>query len=164
LNAAALYLLDAADGTVTEVAVPDDPGADVRLYGWTPDGQRFVYGRGALGIPYRTHVLDMTSDEKVVIDAAFAHVSNDGSRLVGLDDQGRVCVASIDGGPCNPISEPFQAYERTTAAAAQWSPNDEWILSRPSWLRPVILDPDGGSQDQPSWIADGAESWQRLAP
>jgi hypothetical protein len=75
LNAAALYLLDAADGTVTEVAVPDDPGADVRLYGWTPDGQRFVYGRGALGIPYRTHVLDMTSDEKVVIDAAFAHVS-----------------------------------------------------------------------------------------
>jgi Tol biopolymer transport system component len=159
-----LYLLDVADGKVTGVAVPDDPGARVRLSGWTPDGQRFVYMRGDDGIPFRTHVLDMSSDEEVVIDAAFAHVSNDGSRLVALDDQGRVCVASIDGGPCNPISEPAQAYEGTTAAAAQWSPNDEWILSRPQEGRAVILDPDGGSQDQPSWIADGAESWQRLAP
>lgn len=158
-----LYLVDAADGKLTEVAVPGDPGAYVRLSGWTPDGQRFVYSRGGAD-RFRTHVLDVTSDEEVVIDAAFAHVSNDGSRLVALDDQGRMCVASIDGGPCNPISEPAQAYEGLTAAAAQWSPNDEWILSRPPEERAVILDPDGGSQDQPSWIADGAESWQRKAP
>ncbi len=149
---------------MTGVAVPDDPRAPVRPSGWTPDGQRFVYSRGDVDIPFRTHVLDTISDEEVVIDAAFAHVSNDGSRLVALDDQDRMCVASIDGGPCNPISEQAQAYEGTTAAAVEWSPNDEWIISRPGFGPAVILDPDGGSQDQPSWIADGAESWQRKAP
>jgi hypothetical protein len=28
----------------------------------------------------------------------------------------------------------------------------------------VIVDPNGGSRRQPSWIAGGAETWQRVAP
>ena len=26
----------------------------------------------------------------------------------------------------------------------------------------ILLDPDGSTVDQPAWLADGAESWQRV--
>ena len=47
----------------------------------------------------------------------------------------------------------------------QWSPNDEWIVAQLAPGGPaVILDADGSTQDQPSWLTDGAETWQRVAP
>lgn len=63
------------------------------------------------------------------------------------------------------IGQDFQAPDGTHAAGLQWSPNDEWIVAQLAPGGPaVILDADGSTQDQPSWLADGAETWQRVAP
>ena len=46
-----------------------------------------------------------------------------------------------------------------------WSPDDTRIIARPDPdSAPSIVDALGASLRQPSWIIDGAESWQRLAP
>jgi Tol biopolymer transport system component len=161
-----LYLFTVADGTVAEVAPPDGLGSGIRLSGWTPDGQRVIYTRANDAGHGFTHVVDLTTGEEVIIDAAWAHVSNDGSRIVAINERDHMCVAKIVGGPCTEIGKPSEAYGGTHAAGVQWSPDDQWILSsRPvSGARSVIVDPDGANQDQPSWLADGGESWQRKAP
>jgi hypothetical protein len=112
----------------------------------------------------RTHVYDLATGNEVIIEAAFAHVSNDGKRIVALDDLARPCVASIEGGACGPIAGATQGYNGGHAAAVLWSPDDEWIISRgPDDEGAFLLDPDGQITDQPSWIDDGAISWQRVA-
>jgi Tol biopolymer transport system component len=155
----ALYALTVGDGTVTEIARPRLPGGFLRPSGWSPDGRQVLFLRED-----GTHIVDLTTGAEIIIDASFAHMSNGGTRIVALDENGSMCVASIRGGPCVRIGHSSRAYEGTHAAGAQWSPNDEWIIARlGSGDSTELVDPDGGTQDQPSWIADGAESWQRLA-
>ena len=161
-----LFMVDVDDGTVTEIAPRAAPGGRIRPSGWTPDGRRVVFMREHGSGRMRTHIVDVTTGAEVTLDdVGFGHVSNDGSRMVALDAVGRVCVANLSGGPCVRIGQPSQAYVGTHAAGAQWSPDDEWILVRDLFGGGAILvDPDGQDHDQPSWIADGAESIQRVAP
>jgi Tol biopolymer transport system component len=160
-----LYMADVDDGTVTEIA-PAVSSGWIRPSGWTPDGRRVVFTRDDGSDRFSTHVLDVTTGAEVIFDrVGFAHVSNDGSRMVALDADGRACVASLSGGPCVLIVQPPQVYEGTHAAGAQWSPDDQWILMRGLYDGGAILvDPDSRDRRQPSWIAAGAESIQRVAP
>jgi Tol biopolymer transport system component len=163
----ALYVVDLDDpGSLQEIAgLP--PGAGVlRPNGWADGGRKVVYTAGNFDIePLRTHVMDLATGNEVIIDAAFAHVSNDGKRIVALDDLGRPCVASVDGGPCRAIGTRDQAFNGGHAAGVTWSPDDAWIVTRgPDSREAFLLDPDGQITDQPSWIDDGAISWQRVAP
>lgn len=161
-----LFVVDVDDGTVTQIALRAGSGGRIRPSGWTPDGRRVVFMREDGSGRTRTHIVDVTTGAEVIFDdVGFGHVSNDGSRMVALDADGRPCVASLSGGPCVQIGQPSQAYVGTHAAGAQWSPDDEWILIRDLFDGDAILvDPDGQNPDQPAWIADGAESIQRVVP
>jgi Tol biopolymer transport system component len=159
-----LYLVSLEHGTQVRLSASSQPEAMLRPLGWTPDGHRFVWSdHGSV-----THVTDATTGEDTVIAVAFGHVSNDGTRIAGLLGEGedqRVCVASIDGGPCIRIGDGSTLYEGTHHEGLYWSPDDRWIITRPGAEGvAVILDANGVVGRQPSWIADGAESWQRTAP
>ena len=161
-----LYVVNLDDqGSLQEVAAVSQGGAALRPNGWADGGQKVVYTAGDLDTaPLRIHVRDLTTGNEVIIDAAFAHVSNDGRRIVALDDRGRPCVASVDGGPCRAIGTADQAFDGGHAGGVTWSPDDEWIITRQlSDGQAFLLDPDGQITDQPSWIDDGAVSWQRVA-
>ncbi|HYH91628.1 MAG TPA: hypothetical protein VD763_00590 [Candidatus Saccharimonadales bacterium] len=160
----ALYSLD--DGT--SLAIPLTAGdATLRPVGWTPEGTRFVYNRDT---PHprgaSTYVVDVSTGDHVVLDAAYARLSNDGTRIVGFDSEGQddhLCVARLDDGPCDPIDSDDRPVAASTFTSIQWSPDDRWIVIRPLTGPALLLDPDGGAPDQPSWIEEGAGSWQRLA-
>jgi Tol biopolymer transport system component len=160
-----LFMVDVDDGTVTAIA-PAPPGGVIRPSGWTSDGRRVVFTRIDGEGRTRTVVLDLTTRAEVTFeDVGFGHVSNDGSRLLALNGDGRPCIAGVSRGPCVQIGLPGQTYEGTYAAGVQWSPDDEWILLRGlDDGRAMIIDPDGENPVQPSWIAGGAESIQRVAP
>ena len=160
-----LRLLTLADRTVTEIARPAEPGGFIRPTGWTPDGRRAVYMTAAGDGTEVTHVVDLETGDEVRIAAAFAHVSNDGTRVVGLDRQGSMCVAPTTGGDCVRIGMPDRRTQGTTRASVDWSPDDRWILVRPD---PdggaVILDPAAMTEERPAWLSLGGASWQRRAP
>jgi Tol biopolymer transport system component len=158
-----LYVVNVGDPRSLQQIARLPPGADVlRPNGWADDGRKVVYTAGADSL--RTYVHDVPTAQEVIIEAAFAHVSNDGQRIVALDESGRPCVASVNGGPCRPIGTAAQGYSPGHAAGVTWSPDDEWILTRgPDDQGAFLLDPDGQIADQPSWIDDGAVSWQRVA-
>ena len=163
-----MYLLTLGDRSLEEVPLLPSAGP-IRVSGWTSDGQRFVYQRGDYDhLPIKTHVLDLVTGKEVTIDVGFGHLSNDGTRMVALDnDQGLMCVVDLSGGPCVPVGQPSQAYLWGHGAGAQWSPDDAWILTRQisdDGETAALVDPDGAVLDQPSWISDGAVSWQRVAP
>jgi hypothetical protein len=166
-----LVVASLAEPSGAELVVKDTAGHLLRPNGWTKDGRSIVYTRGEVAFAdeykpgtIRLHVLDIETKLDIEIEAGFGHVSNDGLRIVALDAAGRPCVASIDGGPCLPIGEVNQAYAGYHAAGAYWAPSDEWIVVRSVGDRSLLLDPTGGTGEQPTWVADGAESWQRLAP
>jgi Tol biopolymer transport system component len=157
-SARGLFLVSVDDGTARELALEGDR-SELRPSGWTPDGRQIAFMQGG-----QTHIVDLATGAETVIEVAYAELSNDGSRLVGINgDETRtwLCVASIDGGPCVRISE---IYAGPWDEGYRWSPDDEWIITTRSDDAVFLLDPDGGSQPQPSWPADGAESWQRKAP
>jgi Tol biopolymer transport system component len=162
---AGLYMVDVDDGTVAEIALAG-PGGRIRPSGWTPDGRRVVFTRFDDSGRIRTQIVDVATGAEVTFEGVgHAHVSNDGSRMVALDADGRVCVASLSGGPCVLIVQPSLVYEGTHAAGAQWSPDDRWILMRGlSDGGAILVDPDSPDRRQPPWIAAGAESIQRVAP
>jgi hypothetical protein len=172
-----LSLLDLDDATSTPVVAPGSGG--IRPAGWTPDGKRFVYQRGEFDeLPFETHVLDVITGDDVVIDAGYGRVSNDGTRMIVLQRTGsapclsmggcpsRMCVVDLDGGECSPIGIASQAYEPGHGAGAHWSPDDRWLLTQAPAVDGEVsslVDPEGTIVDQPAWISDGGESWQRLA-
>ena len=172
---AGLFLVD-VDRPGSARLIAADGDEYLRPNGWTPDGQRFVYTRlppavettdpaieGA-GPPPRIRVLDVTTQAFVDIDAGFSDVSNDGTRLLATTDDGRPCIASIEGGPCSAIADAADVYDGGFAGGTFWAPDDRSIVASTS-RGLVILDPAGrGKVATPSWTADGAESWQRVVP
>jgi len=77
--------------------------------------------------------------------------------------RGGLCVIPVDGSTSTAITEPFGDgwgwYYR-------WSPDDTSILTSRIDGVDVVLDPDGPTtqtQTQPPWMADGGNSWQRVA-
>ena len=161
----ALYVVSIDDpGSLQKIAGLQQGSNVLRPNGWADDGRKVVYTAGSFDYPFRTHVRDLATENEVIIEAAFAHVSNDGKRIVAIDDLERPCVASVDGGPCRSIGTRHQSFNGGHAAGVLWSPDDEWIISRgPDDEGTFLLDPDGQITDQPSWIEDGAISWQRVA-
>jgi len=153
-----LYLIS-VEGSPVELAT-SGVGDGLRPAGWTPDGRHFAFQRPDL----RTSIVDVVTGAETVIPVAFPQLSNDGTRIVGLngnETETWLCVASATGGPCNPITPEFPGEWGTYY---RWSPDDEWILTTRSDGVVFLFDPDGGTTDQPSWPSDGASSWQRTAP
>jgi hypothetical protein len=71
----------------------------------------------------------------------------------------------IDGGPCVRVGEASQTPAGSHHEGLSWSPDDQWIIIHPIIDdRAVIQDCDGPVPRRHSWIADGADSWQRTAP
>jgi Tol biopolymer transport system component len=161
---ARLFLFSFDDGSVRPLPVAAAREETLRPGGWTPDGRHFVVHefaeRGTA-----TRVIDASTGSERVVDVAFGHVSNDGTRLVGLRVDGSVCVSSIEGGACRTVGGTSSAPEGAHREGLLWSPDDRWIVSRPATGgRPVLLDPEGRTTEQPSWLSDGIETWQRQAP
>ena len=163
-----LVVADVDDPAAAKLVVPEGSGRFVRPNGWAADGRRAVYTQhDAAGETFTVHVVDIATGVEAVIDAGFAHVSNDGKRLLAIDSSGKPCVASIDGGPCIAIADREHAYADLQATGAFWAPNDEWVIVRVPTSGPdrgVLLDPSGGTNEQPDWLVADAESWQRVAP
>jgi dipeptidyl aminopeptidase/acylaminoacyl peptidase len=147
----------------------------LRPSGWTPDGRRIVYTRRDQGVdgsaPAETRILDLTTGAFVDIEAGYADISNDGTRIVAIDHDGRPCIASIDGGPCIAIADSAHAFDGTFAGGTFWAPDDRSIVGTisadvpPAMRDLLLLDPEGRGIGAPAaWMADGAESWQRVAP
>ena len=159
-----LFLVTLESGTVERLPASPHGGTIARPLGWTPDGSRFVWTDQVSG----TRLTDVMTGVETILSVDFGHLSNDGSRIAGLGGRALaeyLCVASVGGGPCTRVGGEFPLPDGTFHEALHWSPDDQWIIFRP-WGGDdvVIVDPTGESQRQPSWIADGAETWQRVAP
>ena len=162
-----LYLVD-VDRAGSERLVAPDGSDNVRPNGWTPDGRRIVYTRvdpaASDGVgAARVRIADVSTQAFVEIEAGYSDVSNDGSRLLAITPDARPCIASIDGGPCVAIADPEHMFDPGFASGTFWSPDDQSIVASTN-LGLVILDPTGHqSPAPPPWLAEGAESWQRVA-
>ena len=159
-------IVNLADNKITDIVRPGRPDGFIRPNGWTPDGQRLVYMRGDGMDSVITHVRDMATGAEVRFsDALWGHISNDGTRMVALDQYDRLCMADLRGGPCRLIAIGTPAYHGAHAAGAQWSPDDEWIIIRiASGDDAVLIRTDTGTVDEAAWITQGGQSIQRVAP
>lgn len=168
----ALYRYSLTDGAITAVPgavlVPSEAGSLMRPVGWTADGSRFAYHRSApTPTGFVTAVVNVETGEEVILDLAYGRISNDGTRIVGLAADGSaewICVAPVGGGPCEPIEGDVALFDPTGWASFQWAPDDSTIMSRPNGGAAVLLKPNGGEPEWPSWAQEGADSWQRRAP
>jgi len=155
----AVYSLDTG-----KVGVLDTNGitSNVRGSGWSADGTRYAFHHAVNNTSF-TEVVDQASGTSHTLPVGYGELSNDGRRVVGMDtNQGGLCVVGVDGSTCRPISEPYPSgwgwYYR-------WSPDDTFIITSRFDGTDFVLDPDGPpEQTQPSWMADGGRSWQRLPP
>jgi Tol biopolymer transport system component len=157
-----LYSLDT--GALEKLATPAMAHGIVRPSGWTADGRKFAFFE-ADDRSSGTHLVDAATRASSVLDVGYGELSNDGSRVVGLtgDEAGNtwLCVVPASGGRCTRITETFGG---PWGWDYWWSPDDQSILTRRSDGQMLVLDPAGGQQIQPDWMADGGESWQRKAP
>jgi len=132
-----------------------------RIAGWTPDGSAIVIHH-----PFeaRTAIVDLATGATTILPVGFGHVSNDGTRVVGLAD-GLPCVMALTDIRCKPIGGSGYIFDGGHLTSVMWSPDDRWILVQ-SWpeQRPLVLDPAGDHVEQPVWIDEGWDSWQRVAP
>ena len=164
-NGVDLFLLSVESGDIQQLGAGGD-AAGLRALGWTPDGDRFLYHREG-GTSPTTTILDLATRTESVLDVAYGQLSNDGTRVFGMDGV-RVCVIAIDGGPCRGFGDGALVYDGGWHEGVFWSPDDQWIVVHRSGLEgqrpPVLVDPDAGRVDPAPWIQAGAESWQRLAP
>ena len=159
-DGARLLLYTVADRSLVELAASRD---GIRPIGWTADGSRYAY-QLETEAPRTTRVVDLGTGAAVDVPVAYGHISNDGTRIAGLDAAGQPCVAAISGGPCRAIGRVDQAPFGPDRAALLWSPDDRWIVSLPSGSSrgAILLQPEGGVVDQPEWLVDGVSSWQRV--
>jgi Tol biopolymer transport system component len=162
-SARRLSLVSLDDGSVEPLPLPEGVVEINRGSGWTPDGNRFAF-YGSVAGQDGMHIVDVATGESTFVPVGYGQLSNDGSRVVGLNGDETstwLCVASINGGPCDRITP---IYGDAWGTNYRWSPDDEWIITTRSDLTVLLVDPDGETQGQPSWLADGGESWQRVAP
>jgi Periplasmic component of the Tol biopolymer transport system len=157
-----LAIVSLEDGAVVRVPTGGNDRDDIRPLGWTPDGRAVLYqhddGADLNGV--QTFVVDVETGAETRLDAAFGHVSNAGTRVAGIDRDGRFCVVAISGGPCDVIEDAVEV-EGTHGASVSWSPDDRWIAisHSPVWL----VDPTGAVP--PRVVADGGPgAWQRTLP
>ena len=169
----ALYRYSLDDGVITVVPGTDRPPAggmnEVRPIGFTADGSRFAYHRTApTELGFETAVVDVETGDEVVLPLGYGRISNDGTRIVGIAGDGSrewICVTPVSGGTCSRISGSLDLVTWHGFASSQWAPDDSVIWSFPSEDgSALLLDPDGGGAQWPSWAAEGAHSWQRRAP
>lgn len=158
-----LALVSIADLSVVRVPTGDADPHSLRPLGWTPDGRSILFQDDGLP-PYRTVVVDVESGAQTRLDVAFGHVSNDGTRVAGVqlngDVGGPLCVVAIIGGTCK-VLDGTVPVEGPHGAALAWAPDDRWIalLGESLWL----VDPTGVLPPR-AIAATGTGSWQRMAP
>ena len=150
-------------------------GSQFRAGGWTADGSRFVY---ASDPPWgQVHVVEVDgfarSGRDVQIQpsiagngAIYPRLSNDGRRVLfmeqGPEGKSWLSVAPSDG--TEAAVRVSDIYPDGIGIHYSWSPDDRSIEFEPNVGPHVLLDPAGGPATTPSWVAEGAESWQRRAP
>ena len=168
LSPTGLMTVSLADESTGQIPVSRIGHHWLRPMGWTPDGTRIVATYASTeASPMRTALIDPDTGAETVLDVAFGHVSNDGTRVAGLRPaDGSVCVVEITGGPCIPIGLRGESHVGSHGEGLQWSPDDEWIFIRlPEDTGFALVEPDAGEPEPPQWwIVEGAESWQRRAP
>ncbi len=158
-----LSIVSLDDGSVEPLPLPEGDVEINRGSGWTPDGNRFAFF-GSVAGQGGTHVVDVATGASTLVPVGYGQLSNDGTRIVGINgDETRtwLCVARIGSGTCDRITP---IYGDSWGTQYRWSPDDQWIITTRSDGAVLLYDLDGGNQVQPSWLADGGESWQRVAP
>jgi dipeptidyl aminopeptidase/acylaminoacyl peptidase len=154
-----LGIASVADGSFVRLSTEPYDSSSLRPLGWTPDGRAVLFQQDDAN-PEQTVIVDVQTGAQTTLDVAYGHVSNDGTRVAGVDDLGRFCVAPISGGGCVVIRFPGLV-QGTHGASVRWSPDDRWIAvsTSPVWL----VDPT--NERPPRQIADGGPgSWQRTLP
>jgi dipeptidyl aminopeptidase/acylaminoacyl peptidase len=157
---ASLAVVSIGDGSVLRVPMGGLEHDALRPLGWTPDGRAVLYQHDDGAASGQTIVVDVETGRETRLDVAFGHVSNDGTRVAGLNRSGRFCVVAISGGPCHVIEDAVEV-EGTRGAGVSWSPDDRWIAisDSPVWL----VDPMGVAPAR--IVANGGPgAWQRTAP
>jgi len=158
----AVYSLDT--GRV-EVLDTNEMTSNVRGSGWSSDATRYAFHHLINNASF-TEVVDTATGAFHPLPVGYGELSNDGRRVVGMEPgRGGLCVIRVDGSTCTAITEP---YGSGWGWNYRWSPDDTSILtSRMGDDRDFVLDPDGPptqTRTQPSWMAEGGDSWQRRAP
>jgi Tol biopolymer transport system component len=152
----AVYSLDTGS-----VDVLDTNGftTNVRGSGWSADGTRYAFHHLINNASY-TEVVDVATGTFHALPVAYGELSNDGRRVVGMEPgRGGLCVIPVDGSTCTAVTEP---YGNGWGWYYRWSPDDASIITSRIDDKDFVLDPDGPpTQAQPSWMADGGDSWQR---
>jgi Tol biopolymer transport system component len=152
----AVYSLDTGS-----VDVLDTNGftTNVRGSGWSADGTRYAFHHLINNASY-TEVVDVATGTFHALPVAYGELSNDGGRVVGMEPgRGGLCVIPVDGSTCTAVTEP---YGNGWGWYYRWSPDDASIITSRIDGMDFVLDPDGPpTQAQPSWMADGGDSWQR---
>jgi hypothetical protein len=136
--------------------------SDLRPLGWTPDGRRILFQDDSS--LRQTVVFDVESGARIHLDVLFGHVSNDGTRVAGVQPNGeaggQLCVIAITGGTCDAVPGTVWV-AGPHGASVSWAPDDRWIalLGDSLWL----VDPSGVVPPR-AVPGDGPGSWQRIAP
>ena len=157
-----LRVVSIVDGTVERVP-PAVVDPTLRPLGWTPDGRAILYQQAVGSTPQWTYVADVQTGTVTRLDVAWGHVSNDGTRVVGLDALDRPCVVAITGGACRLIPK-APSWIGSTAAAVSWSPDDRWIAIHAADTGSIwLVDPTGCVAPR-EVASDGPATWQRSAP
>ena len=146
-------------------------GGQFRAGGWTPDGSRFVY---ASDPPWgQVHVLEVDGGRDVQIQPSMAgrarsthgcRTTVDVSCSWNRGPRTRAGCPSPQATGARLAVRVSDIYPEGIGTHYSWSPDDRSIEFEPNVGPHVVLDPAGGPATTPSWVAEGAESWQRRAP
>lgn len=157
-----LHLFTVAEGTVERLP-SDAAGEKLRPLGWMPTGNTFIYQQAVGSAQEWVYVADVETRTVTRLDVAWGHVSNDGTKVAGLDDRDRLCVLTISGGQCRTIPD-VRGWIASTSAALTWSPDDRWIAIFASDTRSMWLVDATGATASRRFPSSGTPTWQRIAP
>ena len=156
-----LFLASPETGAVEQVPVPENLN-HLRPLGWTPDGRRLAYQIDDVVQGAGTRILDLETGTEKLLPVLFGHLSNDGTRVVGILNFAELCVMSIDGGPCKVLGDPRHLPDGSGSQFISWSPDDLSIVAVASDdSTPFLLRVDSGREEAAPWQSLGGASWQR---